>query len=119
MMSAMALSAIRGYQRYLSPRKGYACAYRLRHGGTGCSGYAKAAIADHGVICALPLARARFRACRAAALTMDGARGLPPQKRNRDRWWFCCDPGGCDMSFCGRGKTGPDVTPDGCDCTPD
>ena len=67
MLARLALVGIAGYQRYLSPRKGYACAYRIAHGGTGCSGYAKQAIADHGLLAAVPQIRARLSACRDAA----------------------------------------------------
>jgi uncharacterized protein len=120
MITAAALTAIRGYQRFLSPRKGYGCAYRLRHGGTGCSGFARQAIATHGLIRALPLVRDRFRACHAAALAMDEDRGVPPRKKTRDRWWHWFDASGCcDFHLCGRGRAAPDSTPDGCDCTPD
>jgi putative component of membrane protein insertase Oxa1/YidC/SpoIIIJ protein YidD len=120
MITAAALTAIRGYQRFLSPRKGYACADRLRHGGTGCSGYAKLTISDLGLICALPLIRNRFRACHAAAVAMDEARGVTPRKTTRERWWHFCDPSGCcDVHLCGRGRAALDTTPDGCDGTPD
>ncbi len=119
MLSQLSLLAIRGYQRHLSPRKGYACAYRMAHGGTGCSGFAKAAIAESGLIAALPLIRARFQACRTAALSLH-AKDDQKQRRKRD----ACDPSGCDcgtlfhLNLC-RGSRGADTTPDGCDCTPD
>lgn len=119
MIAQLSLLAIRGYQRHLSPRKGYSCAYRLAHGGTGCSGFAKQAISDHGLIPAMPLIRKRFRSCRLASLSMS-ADGDKPRRRKRD----ICDPMGCDCSgfmntnFC-RGPRGTNTTPNGCDCTPD
>lgn len=64
--SRTALGLIGLYQRHLSPRKGFSCAHRVLHGGTGCSGYAKSAIAEHGAVAALPLIRARFAACKSA-----------------------------------------------------
>jgi putative component of membrane protein insertase Oxa1/YidC/SpoIIIJ protein YidD len=64
MLSKLALGAIWGYQQYISPRKGFRCAYSVRHGGTGCSGYAKYAIRDHGFWTALPIIRQRLRDCR-------------------------------------------------------
>ena len=70
MLSPVALWLIGVYQRHLSPRKGYACAYRVLHGGTGCSGFAKQAIGSHGTIRALPLIRARFAGCRDAAVSL-------------------------------------------------
>ena len=66
MVSKMALGGIWAYQNFLSRRKGFRCAYSVLHGGTGCSGYAKFAIRDHGLWGALPEIRRRFRDCRAA-----------------------------------------------------
>ena len=114
MLDRFALAAIGGYQRHLSPRKGYACAFRVAHGGTGCSGFAKAAIADLGVWRAVPVIRKRFADCRDAAEELREAR----RKGKKGRWYDYCDcAGGCDMpSTRGCGKI--DTTPD-CDCTPD
>ena len=66
MFTRIALGGIWAYQTYLSPRKGYRCAYSVAHGGTGCSGYAKHAIRDHGLWSAIAPIRQRFRDCRAA-----------------------------------------------------
>jgi uncharacterized protein len=118
MLDQFALAAIGGYQRHLSPRKGYGCAYRIARGGPGCSGFAKAAIADRGLIQAIPLIRQRFAACRDAAEELREER----RKRQKDKWYDHCSAGcdcnpGCDLPIrsCGRKA---DVTPD-CDCTPD
>lgn len=70
MVSQIALGAIWGYQRWISPRKGWRCAHSVLHGGTGCSGHAKYAIRDHGLWAALPLIRKRLRDCRAASFTL-------------------------------------------------
>ena len=77
MLSTLAVTLIRAYQVHLSPRKGYGYAYRLLHGGTGCSGFAKLAIADRGLIRALPDIRQRFKACKAAALNLAPASHHP------------------------------------------
>jgi uncharacterized protein len=118
MLSRLALAAIGGYQRHLSPIKGYGCAYRIAHGGPGCSGFAKGAIAEAGLIRALPAIRRRFAACRDAAEELQEDR----RKRQKDRGYDCgcasCDaPTGCDLPTRGCGRK-IDVTPD-CDCTPD
>lgn len=112
MLDRLALAAIGGYQRHLSPRKGYSCALRVAHGGTGCSGFAKAAIADNGLIRAIPLIRARFADCRDAAEELREDR----RKRENDRW-YDCGCAGCDLPTprgCGKADTSLD-----CDCTPD
>lgn len=65
--SAISLLAIDAYQRHLSPRKGYRCAYSVVHGGTGCSGFAKHAIHSDGLVRAIPRIMQRFEDCRDAA----------------------------------------------------
>ena len=65
--ASAAIHLIELYQRHLSPRKGYRCAYSVLHGGTGCSGYAKHAIAEHGIFNAYPLIMQRFSDCTDAA----------------------------------------------------
>ena len=114
MLGRLALAAIGGYQRHLSPRKGYVCAHRIAHGGTGCSGFAKAAIAEQGLWQALPRIRMRFAACRDAAESLR----KEPRKRDKDRWYDCAC-GGCDLPIprgCGKADTTPDCgcAPDGC-----
>lgn len=70
MVSKLALGAIWGYQRYISPHKGFRCAHSVLHGGTGCSGYAKHAICASGLWGAIPAIRQRFRDCRLASETL-------------------------------------------------
>ncbi|MBB5367258.1 MULTISPECIES: membrane protein insertion efficiency factor YidD [unclassified Janthinobacterium] len=59
----LALWAIRAYQRYLSPYKGFSCAYRVRTGRDSCSGYGYRVIARHGLIPGWALLRRRLHAC--------------------------------------------------------
>lgn len=70
MLSKMALSGINLYQHKISPKKGFSCAYRVFHNDdTGCSGYAKRQIQSLGLWRAIPLIRARLKACKAAAIS--------------------------------------------------
>ena len=141
-LDAICLLAIGFYQRQLSPRKGYRCAYARVNGGAGCSGFVRAAIEQHGLRDATPRIRARFGACKAAARALRAERdnagespitNVPSDeavkrdiKRQRRRtnsgngpdcldltWCFCLD-----MSFdCGPGDFGCiDCVP--CDCSP-
>lgn len=68
MLQTVSLGLIGVYQRHLSPRKGYCCAYRASTGGRSCSSYGHAAIARAGLLRGLLLLRRRFRLCAAAAL---------------------------------------------------
>ncbi len=40
-MNKIAVALISGYQEYISPRKGFSCAYRILHGDESCSHYIK------------------------------------------------------------------------------
>ncbi len=124
MLSRAALLAIGGYQRWLSPQKGWSCAYRLAHGGPGCSGFAKRAIAEQGFVAAWPAIRQRFRACHDAAFLLQGT-PPPEDKRRRSRWcdgWIPDLSGCCDLCSRRSGRSQAagccDGSPDGCDCTP-
>ncbi|QKY06178.1 membrane protein insertion efficiency factor YidD [Janthinobacterium lividum] len=59
----LALLAIRAYQRYLSPYKGYSCALRVLTGRDSCSAYGYKVIARHGLRPGLALLQRRLRAC--------------------------------------------------------
>lgn len=61
--ASLALRAIRLYQRHLSPRKGFSCAYRVHKGGASCSAHGYRVIARHGLALGLPLLRRRLRRC--------------------------------------------------------
>jgi len=114
MLARAALIGIAGYRRWLSPREGHACAWRLVHGGTGCSGHAKAAIRDHGLIAALPLICARFAACAEASAVLRQRAGKKDAKRKR-HWADGCD---CSPSCGPRGGHDGGCDTDGCDCGP-
>ncbi|MTJ49082.1 membrane protein insertion efficiency factor YidD [Dolichospermum sp. UHCC 0259] len=57
------VTAITGYQRYISPYKGFRCAHRVLHGGESCSGYVKRQIAEYGLTDAFVKSKKRFQAC--------------------------------------------------------
>lgn len=57
------LASIRGYQRHLSPHKGFACAYRVHTGRGSCSALGARAVRRHGVRGGLVLLRRRTRRC--------------------------------------------------------
>jgi putative component of membrane protein insertase Oxa1/YidC/SpoIIIJ protein YidD len=71
-VSALAV-LIEGYQRYISPYKGFRCAHRVAHGGLSCSAYAKRVLLRRGVAAAARRMRTRFAACAAAAVLLQAA----------------------------------------------
>ena len=126
-LASALLLGIAAYQRWLSPRKGFACAHRVRHGGTGCSDYAKQAIRAQGLRACLDI-RSRFAACRAAAMAMATAaedeRNETERRSRTDRCDDTLDLSflGCESLYClgsaGRtvGGAGRALRPDPGDC---
>lgn len=92
MLRRVLLAAIRAYQRGFSPHKGYACAYRLVHGGNGCSGVGLRLIRRYGALHGLHLLWQRLQHCTVAAVS---ASRIPPTQRGS------CDLGcmGCDLAL--------------------
>lgn len=110
-----ALAAVRLYQRFISPRKGYGCAYRRIYGGSGCSGVGSRLIRRYGLLKGWALLQRRFAYCRHACAEY---RTVSAQRRYQQG--FCdigdaCDPDCADVKHCLSGKRGCDVW-DFCDC---
>lgn len=90
-------SLISGYQRLLSPHKGFCCAHRVLHGHASCSQAIKLLILRYGLVRGWPLVIERFKACEGAYLVlMAKAREGKESKKNEndkhDAWW-CLDIG--------------------------
>ena len=83
-MTHPAIFLIHCYQRFISPHKGYRCAYASVYGGVSCSHAVKSIIAEEGLWDGRQRIRERFADCRAAS---DYSR----QRRKRDN---CVDYGG-------------------------
>ncbi len=90
----LALLAIRGYQRWLSPYKGFHCAYRVYHSGSeGCSGYGRRVIGRYGVFTGYRLLQRRMGDCSAAAERLREQR-RPRMQITRSQAGEC---DGCDL----------------------
>lgn len=87
----LALLAIGGYQRHVSPRKGFRCAYSVLNGGTGCSGFVDEAIRAHGLRAAIPLVRERFGDCKLAAQSLGGDANNRRKGKSKRRDGCDCD----------------------------
>ncbi|PHM07526.1 membrane protein insertion efficiency factor YidD [Nostoc sp. 'Peltigera malacea cyanobiont' DB3992] len=59
-------AAITGYQKHISPHKGFACAHRILYNGESCSQYIKQVVAKEGLKAAFVNSRERFQACKQA-----------------------------------------------------
>jgi uncharacterized protein len=62
-MRILALRAIHAYQRYVSPHKGFCCAYRSITGRLSCSNFSARAIEKTGIIAGICLTFRRMRRC--------------------------------------------------------
>ncbi|MCA9024142.1 MAG: membrane protein insertion efficiency factor YidD [Planctomycetaceae bacterium] len=112
-MSASVL--IRGYQRFISPYKGFLCAHRVLHQGESCSQYALRLVQQRGIWCCLMQMPERFRECQTACAilrselprdTYHDARiekqrklqSLPGDESNVSNtcWWLTFGPCVCD-----------------------
>ncbi|PZU97645.1 MAG: hypothetical protein DCE90_06050 [Pseudanabaena sp.] len=58
-----AVAAISGYQKFISPHKGFSCAHRVLYGSESCSQYFKRVIAEEGIGMAIANAKGRFQEC--------------------------------------------------------
>jgi len=67
MLRLATVSAIGVYQRYVSPHKGYCCAYRAHTGRSSCSEFGRRVIGKMGIAAGIRLLFDRFAACAAAA----------------------------------------------------
>ena len=89
-LSPLACWLIALYQRHLSPRKGFRCAYGVLHGRDSCSRFASRAIREHGLVTGVRLTRRRFEHCRSASHVLEYDRAKRQQKR-RERGLWCAN----------------------------
>jgi len=113
-LTRLALLLICGYQRWLSPYKGFHCAYRVYVGGSeGCSGYGQRVIRRYGIFTGYRLLQRRLWRCGEVAAMQREQRLVASQVMRAQAG--DCDLGGCDLggsSFDGCDSFG---LPDGCD----
>lgn len=101
-MKILLLTLIRLYQRHVSPRKGFACAYRVHTGCASCSHLGYRAIRRYGVWQGLNVLQARLTRCgvahrRHAAMRHSGDHATNhPAKHPRLAQAGFCDVG-CDL----------------------
>ena len=62
-MRGLVILAIRAYQRFVSPYKGFSCAYRVHTGRCSCSEFGRRAVERKGVFTGLLLIDARLQRC--------------------------------------------------------
>lgn len=100
LMRTFFLATIRAYQRYLSPYKGFSCAYRVHTGRSSCSALGYRAIRIHGVLAGFVILRERMFLCGVAHRRYSVTRPKLYAKQGG-----YCDIG-CDGADCGSGCDG-------------
>jgi putative component of membrane protein insertase Oxa1/YidC/SpoIIIJ protein YidD len=100
-MRLVALAAIRAYQRYVSPYKGFCCAYRTATGRASCSALGYRTVRRHGVVGGVALLRRRMHLCGVAHRRIR-QHARPALRRSERGVCDCgcplpCDAPGCDL----------------------
>ena len=65
MINKLAIIGISYYQQYISPHKGYCCAYKHYTGKSSCSEFTKESIKKYGIIKTFPLFKEQIKRCQA------------------------------------------------------
>ena len=99
----IAVKSIQGYQRYVSPHKGFSCAYRKLHGQKSCSQYFLSMISQLGLVEAIPLFHQRLADCKAAHANLK----LLSKKRRKIELCHCDSEPECDLP-CGDCDSEPE-----------
>jgi len=85
------------YQKYISPHKGYCCAYRAYSGKNSCSEFAKVTIQENGFIKAILSIKKQFLKCKIAFKEIEKEK---KQKDMKDNTANFCVIDGCTSASC-------------------
>jgi len=108
-MRIVALAAIRGYQRWISPYKGFCCALRAHTGGDSCSSYGYLVIGRFGLRRGLGLLDRRLALCGHVHRTFVPARLAPLSRPTVRNPWRHKEQGHCDVPCDSPGCDLPDL----------
>ena len=109
-MKTIALAAITLYRRYISPYKGFRCAYSVHTGRASCSVHGQRVIARFGLLMGLSLIKRRLQRCSQEYHRHLPKDGTGPAYLARRQAGFCdcdCDVGDVGSCACdGAGNCG-------------
>jgi len=106
-MRKIAILMINFYQRFLSPVKGFRCAYGALHGKGTCSQIVKDIVRHEGVFKGWPKIKQQFNNCKSAYLQLQDNPDLDKGKKKKKRKCDNCDcPSPCDLPISCGGKGG-------------
>jgi putative component of membrane protein insertase Oxa1/YidC/SpoIIIJ protein YidD len=95
-MKKIALAMIIFYRRFVSPYKGFSCAYRIYTGESSCSAYGYRAIERQGIFIGAALIKRRFKRCSNAYRKHHGSRAVAYGLAQAGFCDIGCDVGICD-----------------------
>ncbi|MES3024627.1 MAG: membrane protein insertion efficiency factor YidD [Pseudomonadota bacterium] len=118
-LRALALGMIRFYRRFISPYKGFRCAYCALTGNASCSTLGYRAVRRYGAFQGVQVLRGRLAKC-GVAYRRYHAPGLRQGlgQVNRQAGFCDCDPG-CDFSDVGGGNGICNKGGNACECASD
>lgn len=96
-MRTLAIAAIGGYQRFVSPHKGFCCAYRANTGHDSCSDFAIRALRRVGLLDGLRLTKRRLACCRQSFIAMQ----LAPRRKETEAERSCLTSHQTEALCCG------------------
>lgn len=110
MTSSIGVALIEAYQRWLSSKKGFRCAYGVLYGSGTCSSIGKQIMREGGLFPFLRLMPEQFAACKLAAANLSTESEEEKRRREQKREWkreerckllgeFCADCGDYDLPF--------------------
>ncbi|MGL4674461.1 MAG: membrane protein insertion efficiency factor YidD [Wohlfahrtiimonas sp.] len=111
-ISYLALQCIVFYQKWISPYKGFCCAYKHKTGGHSCSQYALKVVRRFGVWGLLRGLPQQFDRCHHAYLELQKEQEEEEKKKKEYSWCDCaptdCGVGDCTMpkKSCSTGDSG-------------
>ncbi|MCY9865003.1 membrane protein insertion efficiency factor YidD [Vibrio coralliirubri] len=82
LLSWISLRGIAFYQKFISPRKGYRCAYGVLNNTQGCSGMVKDIILQNGVVGGWKDITSQFSECNAAAAKLQEQSSCKKKRRS-------------------------------------
>jgi len=120
-----ALVAINGYQKYISPYKGFSCAHRVATGEVSCSEFVKQAISKNGFFSSVQIILDRFTECKKSAIYLNENRAKKDEKKDSKSNKSCtagdviaCLPTSCGDVGIGSAGRGVSGACEACSCSP-
>jgi len=100
-MKIIFLKLISLYKKFISPYKGFRCAYGVLHGGDTCSSVVYSLIERHGVVDGYPLISEQFNQCNSAYHTLLEEKKNEPDEDHNDETDKCHHFKYCDLPYQG------------------